>query len=259
MKSSGDLKVRIYLFVLEICLFILFLPGCEKEKMPGNLPVQHYEIDSILDIDSNVYRIVKIGNQWWMAENLKVKRFRNGDNIAFLYQSTNQQWASMETAGFCYINDYPQTSTGPLYNWFAVSDSRGIAPEGWHVSTDEDWKELEQYIGMNQTEADHLSWRGKMEGNKLKSTQYPYQYINWVISENIQNTNEYGFSALPGSCRIFNGDWGEPGSRYMGFWWTLSEKSGNEAWYRYLDYNYSGVFRFYGQKTYGFSVRCVKD
>jgi uncharacterized protein (TIGR02145 family) len=256
MKTKGNQQIWNYLQEIAICFLILFLHSCEKEKLPGKLPVQQVEVDSILDIDSNVYKIVKIGNQWWMAENLKVVKYRNGDNISNFTDTDPKKWAELETGAFCSVSG---TFTTPVYNWYAVNDPRGIAPAGWHVSSDEDWKEMERFLGMSESEIENVSWRGTNEGGKLKATQSTYGESTWVITDSIQNTNEYGFCALPGGCRMFNGDLGVPGGFYTGFWWTLTEYGGDMAWYRYLDYQYPGIFRFYGQKNYGFSVRCVKD
>ena len=84
---------------------------------------------------------------------------------------------------------------------------------------------------------------------------------NWLQYLDVWATNESGFSALAGNCRLFNGKGGDPiGTGYMGFWWSNTEDSSNhQVWYRHLDYKNTNVFRFYGPKTYGFSVRCVKD
>ena len=81
----------------------------------------------------------------------------------------------------------------------------------------------------------------------------------WTKYSNIWGTNESGFTALAGSCRLFNGTFGDPGLFSTGFWWTAASYPGNQAWYRYLDYKNANVFRSHTQKNYGFSIRCVKD
>jgi uncharacterized protein (TIGR02145 family) len=256
MEIIDIIQIRTVIHAIVLCLFISILLSCENEKMPDKIQAHLYEIDSVKDIDGNIYETVKIGDQWWMAENLNVLHFRNGDNVVFLNQVTPQEWAQLSSEACCYS---PGTSYGLLYNGYAVTDTRVLAPEGWHISTDEDWKKLEQFLGMSNTDAENTSWRGTNEGGKLKSTKSTYGESTWIIRDNVRNTNEYGFSALPGGCRIFNGEWGNPGSKFTGFWWTTTAKDENRIWYRYLDYQYSGIFRFYGQKTYGFSIRCVKD
>jgi uncharacterized protein (TIGR02145 family) len=203
-----------------------------------------------LDIDGNQYRTVKIGNQWWMAENLKVTRFRNGQSI---YEAvTTEDWIAVPSA-YCLYGGSAQ-APGFLYNWGAVSDTAGLAPEGWRIPTDDDWKQLERVIGMTAGESDRTGWRGSDEGEKLKMEAL----TGWAFFDNVWATNESGFSAEAGSCRLFDGTFGNPGLKYNGFWWTISENGTDEAWFRNLDYKKRGVFRYYGLKKYGFSVRCVK-
>ena len=207
---------------------------------------------SVTDIDGNTYQTVKIGDQWWMAENLKVTHYRNGDVIPNVTDIT--EWSNLSTGAYCnYDNDANNATTyGRLYNWYAVNDSRNIAPEGWHVPSDEEWKELEVYLGMSQSDADATGWRGTDEGGKLKETGT----VHWN-SPNIGATNESGFSALPGGFRYGNGTYD-----YMGnyaFFWSSSERYSYGAWFRYLYYNNSGIYRSSYGKPYGFSVRLVRD
>ncbi|MFC1562338.1 FISUMP domain-containing protein, partial [candidate division KSB1 bacterium] len=151
---------------------------------------------TVTDIDENVYQIVQIGDQEWMVENLKVTRYRNGDAIPNV--TDGSAWGGLSTGAYCtYYNNASNAAVyGHLYNWYAVDDSRGLAPEGWHVPTDEEWKELEMYLGMSQSEADTSGWRGTDEGDKLKETGTSH----WG-SPNAGATNESGFTALPGGYR----------------------------------------------------------
>jgi len=250
-------QISIASILLVICSLIF--NACKKSDTK---PV--IQTDSIYDIDSNVYRIVKIGNQWWMAENLKVKRYNNGKAILDMTDKTNHiEWDTTLTKGaFCKFNDN-KSAPGLLYNWYAVNDSNPIAPKGWHIPTDEEWKQMETYLGMSKTDADALGWRGTKEGNNLKVVGDS----GWVHATNMNDVwgdNKSGFSALAGGCRLFktikNIVWGDPGLKYTGYWWTATaQPNSNTAWYRYLDYNKSNVFRYNGQKAYGFSIRCVKD
>lgn len=109
-----------------------------------------------------------------------------------------------------------------LYNWYAVDDSRGLAPAGWHVPTDEEWKQLEMYLGMSQSDANDDGFRGTYEGNKLKATS------GWNSGGN--GTNSSGFSALPGGYRYGNGSFYAVGNG--GYLWSSSEFSSDNAWYR---------------------------
>lgn len=238
--------------ILLFTLVILF-PSCKEEEPP--VPAQ--ETGTVTDNEGHVYKTVKIGDQWWMAENLRATKYRNGASIQLITEDTS--WSNSTAGAYCIFDNNNNNAgiTGLLYNWYVVNDANSIAPEGWHIPTDAEWKALEKYLGMNDIDLEKSNWRGSHEGEKLKSTNQQ----NWAPYENILNTDESGFSALAGNCRMFNGSWGSPlDLQSMGFWWSASDNSGNnQAWYRYLDYKKDNVFRFYGPKTYGFSIRCVKD
>lgn len=154
----------------------------------------------VIDIDGNVYQIVTIGTQVWMAENLKVTHYRNGDVIPNV--TDGPTWAGLTTGAYCeYDNNVASVATyGRLYNWYAAVDTRNIAPDGWHVPSDEEWKQLETYLGMSQAEADAIGLRGSDEGGMLKETGTSH----WD-SPNTGATNESGFTALPGGHRRYGG------------------------------------------------------
>jgi uncharacterized protein (TIGR02145 family) len=233
-----------------VFLALLLAVGCGKDDQKATP-----ETGSVTDTDNNVYKTVKIGNQWWMAENLNVKKYRNGDPLIDMGSKLDSALWNKNKEGAYFIG-----SLGMLYNWYAIGDTRGIAPEGWHIPSDSDWKELEEYLGMNAAEADRVNWRGTNEGNKLKiQGSGSTIWTNPINEYEVWGTNESGFSAIACGCVMFNGVLGDPGANYAGFWWTSSEQDDKEAWFRYLDYNKSGIFRFYGSKSYGFSIRCVKD
>ena len=205
------------------------------------------------DIDGNIYQTVTIGTQVWMAENLKVTHFRNGEAIPNVTDST--EWRNLTTGAYCnYANDIINVDTyGRLYNWYAIHDNRGIAPEGWHVPSDEEWKQLELYLGMSQADADTTGYRGTTEGGKLKEAGT----VHWR-SPNTDATNECGFTALPGGHRTNSpGQFASLGD-YAGYW-TASEENSYGAWYRALYYTYAQVARGSISKRSGRSDRCVKD
>ena len=239
-------KNKISIPVLFFFLLGSVLISCEKDEGSDNTK------STITDIDGNVYEIVAIGNQWWMAENLKVTHYRNGDPISNVTDET--EWTNLSTGAYCnFDNNLNNVSTyGRLYNWYTVDDNRELAPAGWHVPTDEEWKTLEMYIGINQVDVDADGWRGTIEGGKLKETGTEH----W-LSPNIGATNACGFLALPaGYC-----------SRYGAFlligqgadYWSATQSSDQLAWFRSLDYNRTDIRRDDIIKTYGFSIRCVKD
>ena len=200
------------------------------------------ETGTVTDIDGNVYQTVKIGNQWWMAENLKVTHYRNGDAIPNV--TDNTEWANLTTGAYCnYDNNVSYVPTyGRLYNWYAVDESRNIAPEGWHVPSDTEWQTLVDYLGGSN-----------VAGGKIKETGTTH----WN-SPNTGATNESGFSALPSGFR----DVGTGYYYYLGdyaYFWSSTESSSNYAWGWRLDYDRSGVYRYDYLKRKGFSVRCVRD
>jgi uncharacterized protein (TIGR02145 family) len=245
MKSRN-----IYGAILYVLLFMAF--GCET----ADEPVPVIETGTVSDVEGNVYQTVKIGDQWWMAENLKVKKYRNG-NIIPVITTSNPDWSNATAGAYCYYESNPDNidSYGLLYNWLTLNDTNKLAPEGWHIPTDEEWKTLEQHVGMSPSESDRAGWRGTNEGDKIKIKEH----LGWSAYGNEWPTNESGFTALAGSCRLPSGVFGQPGLKSTGFWWSLSEIQGTDAWYRYLDYKNSNVFRSHDSKSYGFSVRCVKD
>ena len=187
-----------------------------------------HETGTVTDTDGNVYQTVKIGSQWWMAENLRVTHYRNGDAIPNV--TDNTEWSNLTTGAYCNYDNYANNADtfGSLYNWYAVSDSRNIAPEGWHVPSDDDWKTLEMYLGMSQSEADGIEWRGTDEGSKLKSTS------GWYSDGN--GTDDYGFSAPPGGIRFYDGHYGKVG--YEARFWSSTESDSYGTWNRALSYVY---------------------
>ena len=196
---------------------------------------------SVTDIDNNTYLTIQIGSQLWMAENLKVTRFRDGTNIS--YVTDGNAWGSLITPGYCWhSNDVANSAIyGALYNWYGANTGN-LCPVSWHVPTDAEWATLTNYLGGEN-----------VAGGKLKETGTTH----WV-GPNMGATNETGFTALPGGYRNNYGTCSYIGIN--GHWWSSSEGSTTYAWYSYMYYNYTNVYRdFYYGKYYGFSVRCVRD
>jgi uncharacterized protein (TIGR02145 family) len=209
---------------------------------------------TVTDIDGNVYRTVLIGDQCWIVENLKVVHYRNGD--AILHAADSGAWSGLAEGACCeYDNDSGNVETyGRLYNWHAVTDERGIAPEGWHVATDDEWKQLEVYLGMSRSEAESKGFREMAEdvGGKLKDTGTS----QW-ISPNASATNESGFSAMPGGFRNYLGHFNNMG--FNGYFWSSTAYDSLDAWSRYLYNDNSGISRYHSNMQNGLSVRCVRD
>ena len=195
-----------------------------------------------VDIDGNEYATVIIGNQVWMSENLKVTKYRDGTAIPT--GLSNSEWENTTSGAYAvYDNNETHADTyGYLYNWYAVDDSRNIAPDGWHVPTDDEWTTLTDYLGGTS-----------VAGGKMKETGTSH----WN-SPNTGATNESGFTAFPGGYRYgSNGYYNDVGS--YGYFWSSSEPHSSNAWERKLYYDDSGVNRVNTIKKRGFSVRCVRD
>lgn len=128
--SKGEFVTYLKLFFINFIIFnLVFFPSAFCQLETGK----------VTDIDGNTYKTVKIGNQWWIAENLKVTHYRNGDAIPEV--TDNEQWKNLNSGAYCaYDNNESNAAVyGYLYNWYAMNDSRNIAPEGWYVPSDEEW------------------------------------------------------------------------------------------------------------------------
>jgi len=218
-----------------------FTTSGQNETMTGN--------------DGKVYQTVQIGDQVWMAENLRETQYRNGDAIPNV--TDNSTWAGLSTGARCAYNNSETTANtyGYLYNWYAVDDSRNLAPSGWRVPTDGDWKALEMHLGMSQSEADNDRYRGTNEGSKLAGNA-----SLWASGDLKNNAafGESGFTALPGGYRsIFSGSFHNLG--YIAYFWSATEYDTSLAWSRLLYYSRSDVRRFDIYKRNGFSVRLIRD
>ena len=209
----------------------------------------------VTDIDGNVYQTVQIGDQLWMAENLKVTHYRNGDPIPHV--TDNGDWCNLSTGAYCVYNNDPVNADtyGNLYNWFAVGDSRNIAPEGWHVPTDEEIMELEMALGMSQEEAHSGGYRGTNEGSKLAGRADLWS--DGALKDNAEFGTS-GFSALPSGYRAYViGNFHNIGNH--SYFFSSTEAISNSVRYRELTYLRTTIYRINGDKRVGFSVRCVKD
>lgn len=193
------------------------------------------------DQDGNSIASVTVGNQVWMAENLNVGTFLNGDPIPEV--KSEAEWVKAGETGqpaWCYFrNDAANGEKyGRLYNWYATTDPRGLAPEGWHVPSDEEWTTLTESIG-GMAEA----------GVRLKSQS------GW--SNNGNGRDDFGFNILAAGGR--GGVSGFNGEGTVAVFWSSTSKSPSFAWYRVVHAHRTGVFQESDDKMSGFSVRCVKD
>ena len=186
----------------------------------------------------------KIGDQIWTLTNLDVATYRNGDAIPQVQDVI--AWSNLTTGAWCY---YENTTTygsiyGKLYNWYAVNDSRGLAPTGYHIPTDAEWTTLATYLGGE-----------RVAGRKMKESGTSH----WRFDEFTDATNSSGFTGLPGggfNNMVFSG-FGHMNA--YGFWWSSSEFNTGNAWSRDLCYAFDSASRNNDSKQNGYSVRCSKD
>ena len=224
------------------------------------------------------YSTVQIGEQCWFAENLRNEQYANGDSIPS--DLSEEVWSTTSSgavaiygdeAGYCdhyslVFNACDELQAleeyGRLYNWFAVVDARNLCPSGWHVSTDEDWMDLEIALGMNDTELNNSGWRGTTQGSQLKATYGWDGGCNGPSFDHECNgggngTNSTGFSALPGGRR---GSGIQPYdfAGGNGMWWSPVSSNNSETMYRMMDYG-DNIYRSSPAPAWGYSVRCIQS
>ncbi|MEZ5197458.1 MAG: fibrobacter succinogenes major paralogous domain-containing protein [Bacteroidales bacterium] len=235
MKTKTFISQLMILLILTFLIFACNKDDDENEQTDPNT-------GTLLDIDGNSYTIVKIGEQWWMGENLKTTTFRNDENIPEIGGSGD--WTSTQTAAYCNSGNDPDKAAiyGRLYNYYAATDGRKICPDGWHVPTNEEWETLMIFLGGNE-----------VAGGKLKQSGTEY----WN-SPNAEATNESGFSALPGGVRNANtGNFEGIGSN--GSWWSTTQQSGENALIWGVTFVNGSISNYGIDKNTGLSVRCIKD
>ena len=227
------LKTNYLIFpLLLMYAFLFFVGSCKKDD-------DIKDANSFTDIrDGAVYKTIKIGNQVWMAENLKY------------LPSVVGPGTGSETQPYYYVYGYDGTDVnaakvtdnyqtyGVLYNWTVAVNA---CPTGWHLPSDAEWTELTDFLGGES-----------VAGGKLKEAGLSH----WA-NPNEGATNETGFTALPGGCRRNFGNFFYLSSN--GYWWSSTEYDASDAWNRYLNYNNGDAHRYESSKDDGFSIRCVRD
>ncbi len=196
---------------------------------------------TVTDIEGNIYNVITIGKQTWMAENLKTSTYNDGSSIHKVKDEA--AWAGSSTPACCWYGNDEEAFRqiyGTLYNWYSVNTGK-LCPSGWHVPSDAEWSVLVAFLNGE-----------KIAGGKLKEAGTTY----WV-EPNYGATNEYGFTALPGGFRYYDGKFFDFG--FSGYWWSSSELTASRAFFRFLYYNESIIYRFDNDKKNGFSIRCLKD
>jgi uncharacterized protein (TIGR02145 family) len=201
-------------------------------------------IGTVTDIDGNIYNTITLGTQVWMVENLKTTRYRDGTSIPNV--TDNSAWASATSGAYCNYNNDPSNGDvyGRLYNYYAIKDTRMIAPAGWHVPTFFEWSTLIKYLGGTN-----------VAGGRMKEAGFSH----W-LSPNTAADNSSGFTAVGSGFRFdHNGAFSGLNTRCR--MWTSYELADNIV----LDNNSAGYFIScttgcgFNQQQYGFSIRCIKD
>ncbi|MDD5529353.1 MAG: fibrobacter succinogenes major paralogous domain-containing protein [bacterium] len=214
----------------QLIFIVLLFTGCYKGYKP------------IIYKESNTYKTIKISNQGWMAENLNVSVYRNGDSIPQVQD--DKEWGDLKTGAWCYYRNDTMNGKiyGQLYNWYAVNDPRGLAPKGWHIPADSEWTILIDYLGGDS-----------VAGGKMKETGTTH----WKKT-NVCASNKSEFSALPGGYRS-NHSGGFIDVSHYGYWWSATDSNAAFAWYCFIKGDTINVTRSYDCKDCGFSVRCVRN
>jgi uncharacterized protein (TIGR02145 family) len=210
---------------------------------------------TVSDIDGNPYTTVSINTQCWMIENMKTSHYLNGDLIPIV--TDNSAWGILTTGGRTWYNNDSSTYENPygnLYNWYAVTDSRGLCPTGWHVPTDSDWNKLVIFLDTGADTSSTSSTQSSTAGGKLKSMGTVY----WQ-NQSIGTDNSSGFSALPGGYRLANGSFSNIRTNVFFWSFTAYAHNMNKAWYRNIYDNNGEVRRDTRDKIAGASVRCLRD
>jgi uncharacterized protein (TIGR02145 family) len=196
----------------------------------------------VIDIDGNVYRTVTIGDQAWLGENLRVTRYRNGSVIPYVVDDS--LWSVLTSGAYCWGSEDTasyKATYGALYNFYAVNDSCGLCPKGWHVATEAEWLNMEAYLGGPAAAGGKAKESGTVHWNR----------------PNVGATNESGFTGLPAGGRGRVGGPGEIGN--YATWWSATAHDSAYAWHWGLYTGNAKVRSNPGHKASGFSVRCVKD
>jgi uncharacterized protein (TIGR02145 family) len=220
------------------------------------------DVNTVTDIDGNVYNIIKIGTQKWLVENLKTTRYRNGDLIGTtfpinknIFQENNPKYQWSYWGDESNANKY-----GRLYTWYSATDLRCIAPEGWRVPSDNDWAVLIKYLIANGYNYDNSKSGNKVAKSLAANSDWTDYKSPGVVGNNLYKNNSSGFTAFPGGVRhnLYNeGYFCQVGE--ISAWWSCTEFNNSHARYISLTNSNNNAISTNGLKSTGYSIRCVKD
>jgi uncharacterized protein (TIGR02145 family) len=202
---------------------------------------------SVTDYDGNVYKTITVNGREWMAENLKVGRFQNGDQI-FIVEDNNGWANSILQPYSCYYDNIAANACpyGRIYNFYAVTDTREICPVGWHVPDNFEWSLLDNAFGGNP-----------VSGGALKTDDTVEEGTSLWFAPNTGATNNSGFSAVPGGYRSQFGFYTQKG--YGAYYWAGQSAGSNDGWFSQLRYDNSSLTGNIFDGRFGASVRCIRD
>ncbi|MFC0878323.1 FISUMP domain-containing protein [Saccharicrinis sp. FJH2] len=247
-----------------------------NKKEQKSIPIEKLPIDSgtVTDIDGNTYKTVKIGTQWWVAENLAVTQYANGTPVPPV--TGDADWAALDDdntdKAYCWYNDDIANKDiyGALYTYAAATNGKpfdgtnpvqGICPNGWHLPNETEWAILENYLADNNLNHGDtcLGGRDKIDKAMASKTGWNSFSEDGTIGNHSEDNNTSNFSALPGGYRYFaNGSFLNVGEN--GYWWSSSEdKISHYIFIRFLSYNKASLGQVLFRKSSGLSVRCIKE
>jgi uncharacterized protein (TIGR02145 family) len=244
--------VKFQLHISLISLFAIISNGCiiPDNNDPTNCSSTIVFNPSLVygtmtDQEGNTYKTITIGTQTWMAENLRTTTYRDGSSIPEV--PDDKKWADLTTGAQCINQNASDKNTvctfGRLYNWYSVSDSRNIAPEGWHVPTDEEWGTLRSILGGEAVAGGKMRETGTTHWDKPNGAT--------------EASNASGFTALPsGSRGASNGIFSN--LRNSAHYWSSTQYDASNAWNFSLSTSYD-TFRGFSHKNHGYAIRCLKD
>jgi uncharacterized protein (TIGR02145 family) len=229
--------------------------------VPTGSKTTNFEFYPCTDGDGNNYAVVKIGQQIWMAENLKTTQYNapyNGSTTIPLVPDS-LEWVNKTTPGYCwYKNDAAtyKNKYGALYNWYTINTGK-LAPTGWRVASVDDWKVLFDYLTANGYNYDGSTTDQKFAKSLATTTEWAlYTHEVGTIGNDLSKNNSTGFSAFPSGYRYPTGFQGE---FYQSYLWTSTEFDPASGASKELHFDHNYVKPFLGYKYYGFSVRCVRN
>jgi uncharacterized protein (TIGR02145 family) len=251
IKKTRSKKSKKGLILLSTGLFLVLLVFFSVRILAKKKELE----EAVKYMSIEAYRTVTIGDQVWMAENLKTTFFNDGTPIPLV--KDEKEW-DRTTPAYCWFENnrkrYMETY-GPLYNWFTVNTGK-LCPLGWHVPSAAEWTKLTKFLG------DSIPWKEsgdsvilipQLAGMKLKEAGN----LHWAANDTIHATDQYGFRALPGGARFKQGTFFD--ISYQGSWWSSTEDDHQDAKNCEMSSDQNGVTEIQQYKQFGMSVRCIKN